>query len=65
MEELKTLRTSLMKQLENIENGEAKDKTVHQMVAVSNSVINSFNTELRDKEIKYKYRLTNEKVQEV
>ena len=51
MTELQILRKSLMSQLKNIDENKADDKQVNNLVNVSNSIIKSYNTELRADEL--------------
>lgn len=52
MTELQKVRKSLMAQLEKIESGEYDEKHSNSVVNISNSVIKSYNVELRADELK-------------
>lgn len=51
MTQLQTIRESLMKQLQNIEDGKAKQEDVDRIISISDCVTKSYNTELRAKEL--------------
>lgn len=59
---LQEIRTSLMSQLKNIENGAADMEKVDAIVNVSNTVVGSFNTELRAKELEFRVADSNVKI---
>lgn len=51
MTKLQKIRESLMKQLENIENGKSDIEEVNSILGISDSVTKTYNTELRAKEL--------------
>lgn len=51
MTDLQKVRQMLMKQLENIENKESNQKEVDSVVSISNSIVKSFNVEVRADEL--------------
>lgn len=59
---LQEIRKSLMDQLEKIEDGSADMDKVDAIVNVSNTVVGSFNTELRAKELEFRVADSNVKI---
>lgn len=51
MTDLQKVRQMLMKQLEKIENKESNQKEIDSVVSISNSVVKSFNVEVRADEL--------------
>lgn len=60
MTELQQLRKVLMANLDKIENKSVDDKTVNNLVQVSNQVIKSYNAELRADELQNKSKDSKE-----
>lgn len=57
MTELQELRKILFKQLDNIEKEISDSKQVDRVVALSNSIIKSYNTELRADDLGHKIKM--------
>jgi len=51
MTDLQKVRQMLMKQLEKIENKESSQKEIDSVVSISNSIVKSFNVEVRADEL--------------
>jgi len=51
MTDLQKVRQMLMKQLEKIENKESNQKEIDSVVSISNSIVKSFNVEVRADEL--------------
>lgn len=51
MTDLQKVRQMLMKQLEKIENKESSQKEIDSVVSIANSIVKSFNVEVRADEL--------------